>query len=386
VSIRAAAAEGGRESGERKESVRTVVREGETTGFDVGDEVALVRSEWDHPGEVFVVGEDDGSSDGDGSQETDGLRRLTEVNASLLGERTIAEPEELRFESEGTGIQGWVLYPPDAAGEEIDGDREETDDEAETAKEYPLVVEIHGGPHAMWGTSGSMFQEFQTLAARGYAVFWCNPRGSVGYGEDFQSAIEGEWGTVTARDVLAGVDEICERPEIDETNQFVTGGSFGGYMTAWLVGHTDRFRGAVTQRGVYDLASFYGSTDAYKLIEWDFGVTPWEDFEGLRADSPVTYAPDVSTPTLVIHAERDYRVPVNNAEMLHLFYRKNGVETRLVRYPREGHELSRSGEPAHVVDRLARIARWFDGYSTHHDAPKALDRAEAGLPGAESED
>ena len=370
VAIRAAAAKAGREDGEGEKSVRTVVRGGETTGFDVGSEVAFVRSEWDHPGEVFVTGsgtDDEGESRGRSS------RRLTEVNAELLGGRTLAEPEEVRFESEGTEIQGWVLYPPDASSGGEDGDREE-----EEREEYPLVVEIHGGPHAMWSTSGSMFQEFQLLAARGYAVFWCNPRGSVGYGEDFQSAIEGEWGAVTARDVLAGVDRVCERAEIDETNQFVTGGSFGGYMTAWLVGHTDRFRGAVTQRGVYDLASFYGSTDAYKLIEWDFGVTPWEDFEGLRAQSPVTYAESVSTPTLVIHAERDYRVPVNNAEMLHLFYRENGVETRLVRYPREGHELSRSGEPGHVVDRLARLARWFDGYCTQNCSyndmpPKELD-------------
>jgi dipeptidyl aminopeptidase/acylaminoacyl peptidase len=376
VAIRAAAVDEDRKSGDGEKSVRTVVRRGETTGFDAGSEVAFVGSEWNHPGEVFVVG-DSGGGDSDDSATND-PRRLTDQNAELLGERTLAEPEEVRFESEGTEIQGWVLYPPEDDGR--------SDQEGEGKEEYPLVVEIHGGPHAMWSASGTMFQEFQTLAAQGYAVFWCNPRGSVGYGEDFQSAIEGEWGAVTARDVLAGVDRICERADIDETNQFVTGGSFGGYMTAWLVGHTDRFRGAVTQRGVYDLASFYGSTDAYKLIEWDFGVTPWEDFDGLRARSPVTYAGDVETPTLVIHAERDYRVPVNNAEMLHLFYRKNGVETRLVRYPREGHELSRSGEPAHVVDRLARIARWFDGYSAHHDAPKALERGGAGLPGTDGED
>jgi dipeptidyl aminopeptidase/acylaminoacyl peptidase len=153
-------------------------------------------------------------------------------------------------------------------------------------------------------------------------------------------------------------------------------------MTGWLVGHTDRFAGAVAQRGVYDLASFYGSTDAFKLIEWDYGTTPWESPEELWADSPVAHADNVETPTLVIHADRDFRVPVNNGEMFYLFLKKNGVETRLVRYPREGHELSRSGEPGHVVDRIERIVRWFDGYSEHHGTPRALDRGDDGLSAA----
>ena len=389
-------------------SPRTVVRGGETTGFDVGSEIVFARSEANHRGDVFAVDrgvsgidETDGISadDTEVEPEADDLRRLTDVNAGLLDDRTLAGPEEVRFESDdGTEIQGWVLYPPEAgieaeAGIGTDGGVGDDGDGGTTAIEgnepgepYPLVVEIHGGPHAMWTTSGTMFHEFQTLAARGYAVFWCNPRGSVGYGEEFQGAVEGEWGAVTARDVLAGVDTVCEREDIDETNQFVTGGSFGGYMTAWLVGHTDRFEGAVTQRGVYDLASFYGSTDAFKLVEWDFGATPWEEPESLWTRSPVAYADEVDTPTLVMHADRDFRVPVNNAEMLHLFLRKNGVETRLVRYPREGHELSRSGEPAHVVDRLARVARWFDGYSTHHDAPRALDRGDDGLPTADADE
>jgi dipeptidyl aminopeptidase/acylaminoacyl peptidase len=183
-------------------------------------------------------------------------------------------------------------------------------------------------------------------------------------------------------DVLAGADRVCAEYGVDEANQFVTGGSFGGYMTAWIVGHSERFAGAVAQRGVYDLASFYGSTDAFKLVEMDFSTTPWEDPEFLWEHSPVAHVEDVTTPTLVMHADEDYRVPVNNGEMLYLFLRKQGVDTRLVRYPREGHELSRSGEPAHVVDRLERTVRWFDGYSDHHDVPRALDRGDEGLSGA----
>ncbi|MCH7661451.1 MAG: S9 family peptidase [Euryarchaeota archaeon] len=336
-----------------------VASEGEIDGFNPGaDAVAITKSEWDHPGDVFV-------STPAGAE----TNQLTRVNSEYLTDRAVAQPEEIRFESGAHEIQGWLLTPPDM----------------EDDKTYPLVVEIHGGPHAMWGTSGTMWHEFQTLAARGYVVFWCNPRGSTGYGEEFMGSIERDWGEITMNDVLAGADAVCDREYVDETNQFVTGGSFGGYMTGWIVGHTDRFRGAVAQRGVYDLSSFYGSTDAFKLVEWDFGTEPWDEPEFLWEHSPVAYASEVTTPTLVMHADNDFRVPVNNGEMFYLFMKKNGVETRLVRYPREGHELSRSGEPGHVVDRIERLVRWFDGYSEHHDAPRALDRGDEGLSASEEE-
>ncbi|MFC4450611.1 alpha/beta hydrolase family protein [Halorussus aquaticus] len=339
-----------------------VVGGGHVEDATVGeDKVAFVRSEWDHPGDVFV-------STLGGAES----RRLTRINSDYLDDRAVAQPEEIQFENEsGDEIQGWVLTPPDFDSDES----------------YPLAVEIHGGPHAMWSTSGTMWHEFQLLAARGYVVFWSNPRGSTGYGEEFMAALEGgQWGPPAYEDVMAGVDEVAERDYVDEDNMFVTGGSYGGYMTTWIVGHTDRFAGAVSQRGVYELNSFYGSTDAFKLIEWDFDTTPSEDAEFLWEQSPTAYADEVDTPTLLVHADDDFRVPVNNAEMLYLLYKKNGVETRLVRYPREGHELSRSGEPAHVVDRLERIVRWFDGYSDHHDVPKALERGDEGLSASEAED
>ncbi len=329
---------------------------GDVAGISVGEgAVAIAESDWDHPGDVFVVR---------GGEKT----RLTELNADFLASREVGEPEELRFDSDGHEVQGWLLTPPGF-------------DPSET---YPLAVEIHGGPHAMWSTSGTMWHEFQTLAAAGYVVFWSNPRGSTGYGEDFAMAIERDWGDVTMRDVMAGVDHVCEREYVDESNAFVTGGSFGGFMTGWIVGHTDFFRGAVAQRGVFDLSSFYGSTDAFKLIEGDFGTTPWEDPEFLWEQSPVAYAGDATTPTLVIHSDNDFRVPVNNGEMFYLFLKKSGVDTRLVRYPREGHELSRSGEPGHIVDRIERIVRWFDGYSDYADVPRALDRGDDGLSAGET--
>ncbi|MGB9987073.1 S9 family peptidase [Salarchaeum japonicum] len=322
---------------------------GHIDGFSVStDAVAFTQSEWDHPGDVFAA------TPG-GAEEV----RLTRLNSDYLDERAVSEPEELWFENgEADEIQGWVLTPPDFDPDE----------------EYPLAVEIHGGPHTMWSTAGTMWHEFQSLAAAGYVVFWSNPRGSTGYGEDFATAIERDWGDVTMVDVMAGTREVADREYVDDEDTFVTGGSFGGYMTGWMVGHTDYFDGAVAQRGVYDLSSFYGSTDAFKLVEGDFGTTPWEEPDFLWEQSPVAYADQVETPTLVVHADNDFRVPVNNGEMFYLFMKKNGVDTRLVRYPREGHELSRSGEPGHVVDRLERIVRWFDGYSAHSDADRALDR------------
>ncbi|WP_353634788.1 S9 family peptidase [Halobacterium sp. NMX12-1] len=317
-------------------------------GFSVSrDAVGVVQSEWDHPGDVVAA------TPG-GAEEV----QLTRVNADYLDDRAVREPEEVRFESGDTEIQGWVLTPPDFDPDE----------------QYPLAVEIHGGPHRMWSTTGSMWHEFQTLAARGYVVFWCNPRGSTGYGEEFMTAIERDWGDVTMQDVMAGTREVAKREYVDEDDAFVTGGSFGGFMTAWVVGHTDFFAGAVAQRGVYDLTGFYGSTDAYKLVEGDFRAVPWSDPEFLWEQSPAAYVEYVDTPTLLVHSEQDYRTPANTAELFYLSLKKQDVDTRLVRYPREGHELSRSGEPGHVVDRIERIVRWFDGYSGHRDADRALDR------------
>ncbi len=315
--------------------ISTVVDDGHLTGFSVGaDAVAFTRSEWDHPGDVFVTTRGGGERN-----------RLTRVNSDFLDDRAVPQPEEVWYESDGADIQGWLLTPPDA----------------DPDQPVPLVVEVHGGPHAMWSTSGTMWHEFQTLAARGYAVFWSNPRGSTGYGEAHRAAIEQDWGAVTMADVIAGVEAVSDRPIVDPDTLFLTGGSFGGYMAGWMVGHTDRFEAAVAQRGVYDLIGFYGATDqAFKLVEWDFGTTPLEDPDFLWTHSPVAYADQVTTPVLLMHSENDFRVAINDAELFYRLLRKQGVDVRLVRYPREGHELSRSGEPGHIVDRLERIADWFD--------------------------
>jgi dipeptidyl aminopeptidase/acylaminoacyl peptidase len=333
------------------------------SGFHAAEDVlAFAASEWDHPGDVFACTLR-------GAEST----RLTSLNREYLANRAIVQPEAVVFdagdatefgadpsEKASTAgdatVQGWLFTPPELGADES----------------APLVVEVHGGPHVTWTPSGTMWHEFQTLAAAGFCVFACNPRGSTGYGEAFQAAIERDWGAVTGADVLAGVDAVRDRERVDGET-FVAGGSFGGYMTAWLLAHTDAFDAGVPQRGVYDLASFYGSTDAaYKLVEWDWGTTPWDDLELLAEHSPAMHADDITAPTLVVHAENDYRVPIGGAELLYRGLRKHGTPTRLVQYPREGHELSRSGEPGHVVDRIRRIRDWFEGYATAFDATEPL--------------
>jgi len=313
------------------------------TGFDVGENrIVFAQSEWDHPGDLFSRPLEGGS-----------VRRHTQVNSSFLSQHDVSEPEEITFESDpGVEIQGWVLTPPDFSPDQT----------------YPLIVEIHGGPHYMWSTSGLMWHEFQTLAARGYIVFWCNPRGSVGYGESFNRAVYCDWGGPDYTDIMAGVDAVLERGFIDEENMFVMGSSYGGYLTAWIIGQTNRFRAAVGTRGVYDLTGMYGSSDGYRFLEDEFGTTPWENPEQYWECSPVAHVSDISTPMLLIHSEKDYRATINTAEMFYRFLKNNDVETKFVRYPEEGHELARNGQPVHVIDRLERIAHWFDEHSEHHTA------------------
>lgn len=298
--------------------------------------IALTQSDWAYPSDVFVA-------DFDGA-----IDRLTNLNDSYLEARSIAEPEEHWFESDdGTQIQGWILTPPSEARTNVEGSP-------------PLIVEIHGGPSIMWSTSGTMWHEFQLLAAAGYTLFWCNPRGSTGYGEEHSLAIAEDWGRIDFTDIVSGVESVVERDDVGD-RQFVTGGSYGGFMTAWAITHTDRFDAAVAQRGVYDQMAQFAGTDTYHSPERQLGL-PWKDPETYLDASPTAHVEGVTTPTLLVHSERDYRVPIHNADTLYRYLKKVGVEVELVRYPREGHELSRSGEPKHVVDRLERIRGWFDSH------------------------
>ncbi|GAB4510129.1 MAG: S9 family peptidase [Anaerolineae bacterium] len=273
---------------------------------------------------------------------------VTEINKAFLDQVIVQEVHEMRFQNpHGQEIQGWYILPVGY----------------EEGKQYPLALNIHGGPHVMWSPSeSSMFHEWQLHAARGYAVFFCNPRGGDGYGEAFQRSLHAAWGDVAFEDIMAGVDAFLEKSIVDEKRMAVTGGSYGGYMTAWIVGHTDRFVSAVTQRGVYNLISFYGTSDVPSLISGEFDVEPWENHELLWKHSPLAYAQNIKTPLLIIHSENDYRVPIEQGEQLFAFVRRSGGTVEMWRFPRDGHELSRSGEPRHRVERLTKMVAWFDKY------------------------
>jgi dipeptidyl aminopeptidase/acylaminoacyl peptidase len=225
--------------------------------------------------------------------------------------------------------------------------------------EHPFIVQIHGGPHSMYGYA--MFHEMQLMAAKGYAVAFCNPRGSAGYGQEFLSCTRGIWGEADMPDVIALADTVANLPWIDASRQGITGGSYGGYLTNWIVGHDDRFKAAVTQRCVSSFLSFFGTSD----IGTTFGVdeadgVPWADFEKLRAHSPVSYVDRITTPLLILHSEKDLRCPIEQAEQMYAALAYLGRDVGFVRFPEESHELSRSGTPSRRLARLHHLIGWFD--------------------------
>ena len=310
-----------------------------------GDKFAFIASTDRAPWDLYLAQADLSAKAPGPWQE----QRLTEVNDNWLTAKRLGAVEDLWFESaDGTAIQGWLVKPPDFDPEQ----------------RYPLVLSIHGGPHVMWSRhEPTMWHEWQTLAARGYVVLACNPRGSDGYGRDFRADLRTKWGEADLPDLLAGVEAVLARGYVDPERLVVTGGSYGGFMTAWVIGHDSRFRAAVAQRGVYDLISFYSTSDIPRLTEWEFDAAPWEDPELLWKYSPLSYVKDIHTPLLLIHSENDFRAPIPSAEGLFVALRRLKRDVKMVRYPRDGHELSRSGEPKHRVDRLERIADWFDQYT-----------------------
>lgn len=271
--------------------------------------------------------------------------QLTFANQPLLDEVIVQPTHEIRFKSaDGWEIQGWYLLPVGY----------------EEGKRYPLTVHIHGGPRLMWGPGlRTMWHECQVHAAHGYVVFYCNARGSDGYGQVFQ---DHSFGVPDYPDQMAGVDKMIELGYADPDKLAVTGGSYGGYMTAWIIGHTDRFKAAVAQRGVFNLLSFYGTTDITAFTTDEFGVEPWQNPTLLWERSPLAYAHNIKTPLLIIHGENDYRVSISESEQLFTYVRANGGTVKLMRLPRESHDHSRSGEPLHRVQRLEAMFDWFDRY------------------------
>ena len=273
-------------------------------------------------------------------QDADGEpRRLTAFNSDVLDDLTLIEPIERRSEVDGRSIQGWFV--PGGG------------------KRSPLVTQIHGGPHTLYAWAPSW--EFQVLAAAGIGVFYSNPRGSEGYGQDFNDANHRDWGPGPMRDVLAGVDSLVADGLADPDRLGLTGGSYGGYLTNWIVGHDDRFRAAMTCRSVSDMSMLFltGDISGGDWAEMEFDATPWSDPAYFREISPVTYADRVTTPLLIQHSERDIRTTVGQAEALFTVLRSNRRPVRLLRVPEETHELTRSGTPFRRVENLRIVLDWF---------------------------
>jgi dipeptidyl aminopeptidase/acylaminoacyl peptidase len=266
-------------------------------------------------------------------------RALTTLNAGLAAEITFIEPVERRWTSGEWEIQGW-LYPAGTGPQ-------------------PLALEIHGGPHTLYGWSPVL--EWQILAGAGVSVLACNPRGSEGYGEAFNRANLGDWGDGPMADVIAGVDALVADGLADPDRLGVTGGSYGGYLTNWIVGRTDRFKAAVTCRSVVDMGMLFmtGDISGGEWAQIEFGRTPWEDPAYFHAISPISLASNVHTPLLIQHAERDLRCTVGQAEALFTVLRALKRPVRFMRVPDESHELTRGGSPFRRAENLVQVRDWF---------------------------
>ena len=296
-----------------------------------GKKVAYVSTSMNKPTELYVA-------DADGRNE----KRLTSFNDKLASEVAFSDAERFTYPSVGgMEIEGWLMKPYGY----------------QAGKKYPVVLYIHGGPHSQYGEG--WFDETQNLAAQGMYVLFTNPRGSSGYGADFTYATRGRWGAEDYEDLMKAVDLVAKRPDVDSTRMGVTGGSYGGFMTAWVTTRTNRFKAAETDRMISDWTYWYGASDAQGLTEFEFYGKPWDNFAMYDTLSPIRHVTKVRTPTLMVQSEDDFRTPMGNAELWYMALKKMDVPVELVRYPRSTHELSRSGEPWLLVDRLGRIRQWF---------------------------
>ncbi len=275
-----------------------------------------------------------------------GDRQLTKVNENILGRIDLGEVEEFWFKgADGNDLQGWIIRPPGFSPK----------------RKYPSILEIHGGP---WVQYGNLFMhEFFYLASKGYVVCFCNPRGGQGYGEEHAKAIDNSWGDRDFADLMKFADFIARKRYIDKDRMGVTGGSYGGYMTNMIIGRTDRFRAAVTQRSVSNYISMWGSSD----YNWTFqealaNKPPWEDLENYWKQSPMKYIGGAKTPTMVIHSEMDQRCEIEQGEQVFVALKTLGVDTEMVRFPDEPHGLSRGGRTDRRIARLNHMLRWFDKY------------------------
>jgi dipeptidyl aminopeptidase/acylaminoacyl peptidase len=290
-----------------------------------------------------------------------GQKQLTHLNATLWKELALVSVERVPFKgADGWDVDGFLMKP-------VGWD---------SGKKYPLVLSVHGGPAGMYGFD--WFHEFQVYAAHGWAVFFTNPRGSTGYGEKFDRGVQMEWGGKAYTDIMNGVEAVLAKsPWIDADRLGVTGGSYGGYMTNWIISHTTRFKAAVTLRSISNFVSDDGTRDGAYGHSDDFGGDIFTTYDTYWNYSPLKYADRVKTPTLVLHSDNDYRVPIEQGEQWFRALQHFGVPSEIVFFPRENHNLTRTGEPKHLVESLNWQVYWFDRYLNGNASaipPDALER------------
>jgi len=278
------------------------------------------------------------------------LKLLTQFNTAWLADKKLSHPEKYSFKNEkGQTIEYWVMRPIGY----------------QSGQKYPAILDIHGGPTAMWGPGeASMWHEFQYYCGKGYTVVYCNPRGSGGYGEEFMRANINDWGKGPTDDVLQALDGAVAKGGIDTGRLAVTGGSYAGYLVAWIISHDQRFKAACSQRGVYDLTTFFGEGNAWRLVPNYFGGYPWqpEALKNLERESPITYVQNIRTPYLIFHGEQDLRTGVIQSEQMYKSLKVMGKTVEYVRHPGASHEITRSGNNRQRIDQMLRTWEFFERF------------------------
>ena len=307
-------------------------------GFDLSvDKILYSKTEVANPNELYVA-----------DLQMKNPVKLTSVN-DWVKNKMLSFPEKRTYtNSKGQKIEYWIMKPSSF----------------EAGRKYPLLLNMHGGPTAMWGPGEfSMWHEHQYFCSQGYAVVYANPRGSGGYGLDFMRANIKDWGTGPAEDVLAAATDAAKASWVDTSRQVITGGSYAGYLTAWIVAHDHRFKAAFAQRGVYDLTTFLGEGNAWRLIPNYFNY-PWNDTQEkvLETNSPYTFVDKIRTPLLIKHGENDLRTGIIQSEMMYKSMKIMGKEVEYVRMPGGTHELSRTGNVRQRIDRMLRIYEFFERF------------------------
>ncbi len=311
-----------------------------------GGEMAMVDVAFDAAGEWAVVQGAPYPSAGDlylVEGQSVQMQRLTAVNDAYFQERPTARVEKIQRERAGMAIESRLLFPPDF----------------DASRQYPLVVEIHGGPHGAFYDTFNSIQ--QILATNGYLVLCVNPRGSSTYGDDFVRAVLRDWGGEDYLDIMDAVEAVCERPYVDPTRLGVHGYSYGGFMSSWMVGHDTRFGAAVVGAPCTDLPSFYGTADIgvpFGEVQW--GGTRMERLDWFIEHSPLTYAPNVETPVLLLHGEADHRCPIEQSEQYFTALKRLDKDVEFVRFPDCSHLFLRMGHPKLRAEYLQRTLDWFD--------------------------